>query len=181
MQITELKEKYQTGSITLEEVIEIKFSLPFAQKKLLCNQILEASLTIDDNQIISCDYFMRKLMQDVQLVVLFTNLEFGEELVEEYDYLVESGILGYIIKNINKDEIDIIDELVSKEIEQKIRIGNSLENIIASKLEKLISKIPDEKAIKKLMNDFPKQINKIKPDNMSIIKDLFKQGDDFGK
>ena len=163
--------------------IDIKHYIPFAHKQLLCEKVIDVSTLVDENGIVSCSYFLKKLVTDINIMSFYTDLEFNENTAEDYDFLVQSGLFDDILDHINDGELDFIDEMVNKSIEQKISIGNSLSNIVAIKLEKLINSIPNEKTLKKLMNDIPKQLNKIKPENLNLIKEVLgnKQGDISGK
>ena len=163
--------------------IDIKHYIPFAHKQLLCEKVIDVSTLVDENGIVSCSYFLKKLVTDINIMSFYTDLEFNENTAEDYDFLVQSGLFDDILDHINDGELDFIDEMVNKSIEQKISIGNSLSNIVAIKLEKLINSIPNEKTLKKLMNDIPKQLNKIKPENLNLIKEVLgnKQGDNVGK
>jgi hypothetical protein len=164
------------------KTFEVKSHISFIEKKILCEQIIDSCLVADENNMVSCDFFMKYLLTNMKIVALFTDLEFGEESVQEYDFLNENELMDYILNRIDDCEISFINEMINKEIEQRIRMGNSIESIIASRLDKLIDKVPDQKSIKKILNDIPKSVNKIKPENLEIIKGILnKQGDGVGK
>jgi len=173
MQITELKLEDGTYNNMRIDTID---HISFIEKKILCEGILDGCLETDENGIITCNYFMKKLLTDLKIVANYSDIEFSDEVVLDYDFLNESDIVNIIKERINKSELEFIEEMVDKSIEQKIRVGNSLGNILASKLEKLISKIPDEKGIKGIIKEAQKSLNKIKPENMEILKGMFKQG-----
>jgi len=179
MLISEIKQRLKSGE-PIDAIITIKPYLSHVEKKILCENIINASLDQDENGLVVADYFNRELTKNIGIIVNYTDIEMSEEFLEDYDFLCEQGIVDYILNNMNKSDRYFIKSMVSKGIEQEIKIGNSIESILAKNLQNLIYKIPDEKFIKKLMNDIPKSINKIKPDNMAILKDLFKQGDKIG-
>lgn len=177
MLISELKEQIETGKI-IDELIEIKQYLPIVEKHLIATKIIDSSIIENKNGLSQIDYFYKRITTDVSLLINYASLEFSDELINDYDYLSENGFIKKIIDKIPKTEVYFIEELVESELDQMIRIGNSLENVVASKLQQIIDKIPDEKAMKKLMKDIPKQINKINPENMEILKGFVnKQGD----
>lgn len=181
MLVSEFKEQFKkVGSVG--ELIEIKQYLPIVEKHLIATKIIDSCIIENKNGLSQIDYFYKKITTDVSLIVNYTNLEFSDELINDYDYLSENGFIKQIIDKIPKTEIYFIDELVENELDQIVRIENSLENILASKLQMLINKIPDEKTIKKILNDIPKSVNKIKPENLEILKGIInKQGDTIGK
>lgn len=175
MLISELKEKLSQNK-TLGTIIEIKIYLPVDEKKIIVDNIIQGCVETDENSIIQINYFNKKLIRDVSLIVNFTNLEFSDDnSILEYDYLAENKIIDWIIDKIDEKEINFIDDLLKDELNQKIKIGNSLENIVAKALNNLISKIPDEKKMRKLMNDIPKSLNKVKPENLEILKGFIGQ------
>jgi len=162
--------------------IEIKHYIPFSHKQLLCEKVIDASILIDENNIVSCSYFLKKLATDINILSFYTDLEFNENTEEDYDFLIQSGLFDNILDCIADSDLDFIDEMINKEIEQKIKIGNSIESVLAKNLQELIKKIPSEKSIQKIIKDIPKSINKISPQNLDIIKNIFqKQGDSIGK
>jgi len=182
MLVQEIKEKLSTPEIIdLSELITIKPYLSHVEKKILCENIINASLEQNENGLFVCDYYNRELTKNISIIVNYTDININnEEFLEDYDYLCEQGIIDYVLNSMNKNDRFFIKSMVSKNINQKISIENSIESVLAKNLQSLTSKIPDEKSIKKLINDIPKSINKIKPDNMAILKDLFKQGDKLG-
>jgi len=182
MLVQEIKEKLSTPEIIdLSTLITIKPYLSHVEKKILCENIINASLEQNENGLFVCDYYNRELTKNISIIVNYTDININnEEFLEDYDYLCEQGIIDYVLNSMNKNDRFFIKSMVSKNINQKISIENSIESVLAKNLQSLTSKIPDEKSIKKLINDIPKSINKIKPDNMAILKDLFKQGDKLG-
>lgn len=178
MLISELKKQIETGKIIDDGLIEVKEYLPIVEKHLIATKIIDSSIIENKNGLSQIDYFYKRITTDVSLLINYASLEFSDELINDYDYLSENGFIKKIIDKIPKTEVYFIEELVESELDQMIRIGNSLENVVASKLQQIIDKIPDEKAMKKLMKDIPKQINKINPENMEILKGFVnKQGD----
>ena len=175
MLISEIKEQIEAGK-SVDDLLEVKQYLSIIEKNLIVNKIIDSCIVLDEiNGLSKIDYFYKKLTSDVSLLVNYTNVEFSENLIEDYDYLCENVGIERILNQIPITEIEFILDLVDCELAQIIKLNNSIEGILASKLDKVVSAIPSEKSIKKIMNDIPKQINKIKPDQLSIIKDMIKQ------
>lgn len=175
MQISELKNENGTYN---QIKINTKNYIPFIEKKILCEGVLDSCLEIDENGITTCNYFMKKLLTDLKIVANYSDIDFSDEVVLDYDFLVESDIVNIIKESIDDSELEFINEMINCELEQKIKIGNSIESVLAKNLQKLIDKIPDEKSIQKIIKDIPKSINKITPANLEILKGVFnKQGD----
>lgn len=166
-----------TKDLKLED-IEFKSYLPIIEKQILANKIIDSCIITDDVGLNRIDYFYKYLTTQVSLIINYTSLEFSEELIKDFDCLTENGLLEDIIKQIPGSEIEVIMDIVEDELYQMVKLNNSVESILAKNLQQLISIIPDEKAIKRLMKDIPKQINKINPQQLSFLKDVLnKQGD----
>lgn len=180
MLVTEIQEKLSTlESVDLSTIINIKPNLSFIEKKMICDSVIEASLSQNENDLWVCDFFNKRLIMDIGIIADFTDINLNqEETVSDYNTLTELGVMDYILENMNQNDRWFIEDMVDREIEQKIRVENGIEGILASRLKEFIEKIPDEKGIKKIMNDIPKVLNKIKPENLQILQGLVdKQGD----
>jgi len=179
MNIQDLKEilsKIDKTNINLNELIKVKSFISSIEKKLLLDNIINGCIETDENQIMKIDYFNKILVKDISIIANYTDLEFSDDdSIAEYDYLIQNGIFDYIIKNINEKEIEFINDLLYDELKQVLQIGNSIEGIIAKGLNKLIEKIPDEKGLNKMMSNMSKNLNKIKPENLNMMKELFSQ------
>jgi hypothetical protein len=153
--------------------INIKNYIPFSHKQLLCEKVIDASTLVDENGIVSCNYFLKKLATDINILSFYTDLQFNESTEEDYDFLIKSGLFDNILYCINDNDLDFIDEMINKEIAQKIMIGNSLGNVVASKLEKLIEKIPTDKQLKSLSKSLIKDVNKLNWDKVPMLKQMW--------
>lgn len=179
MQIQDLKN--EDGTYNHTNNFNIKRYIPFIEKKILVEDIIDGCLEFNENGLLIVNNFMKKMLLDLKVVIAYTDIGFSEDVVNDYDFMVENKIIDKIKEFIEDSELDFIEIMVNKEIDQKIRIENDLSSIVASKLEKLINSIPDEKSIKKLMTEAKKQINGIKPQNLEILKGIIsKQGDGVG-
>jgi len=174
--INELPENQILIISEILENVEIKLYLSTIEKRIIVDNIINGCIEIDENSIMKVNFFNKKLISDISLITNYTNLIFSDDnSIEDYDFLSQYKILNHIIKHIDSDELDFIEYMVENELEQQIKIGNSLESVIAKGLNKLIEKIPDEKSMNKLINNLPKSINKIKPENLAVLKGIFNQ------
>ena len=183
MQIQILKERINVlpenqilNMLEILEGVEIKLYLSTIEKRIIVDNIINGCIEIDEISIMKVNFFNKKLISDISLITNYTNLRFSDDnSIEDYDFLTQYKILNHIIKHIDSDELDFIYNMVEDELEQQIIIGNSLESVIAKGLNKLIDKIPDEKSMNKLINNLPKVLNKIKPENLEILKQFVNQ------
>ena len=173
MQISELKTKIEEGK-SIQDLIEVKQYLSIIEKQLIANKIIDSCIAIDDeSNLYKIDYFYKKLTTDVSLLVNYTNLEFSENLIEDYDYLCENVGIERILNQIPITEVEFILDLVDFELTQIIKLNNSIEGILASKLDKLIEKLPTDKQIKSLSKSLVKDINKLDWDKIPMLKDMW--------
>lgn len=171
MQISELKTENGEYNGT---IIEVKSFISFLEKKILCLNVLENCMDVDDNGMLVCDYFVRKLVKDVNIVKQYTNIEISDsDYISDYDFLVQNGILNDILSKIDKDEKIFIDEVIEREIKQRMETVNSFANIIGNKLQQLIDKIPNDKQLKSLSKSLIKDINKLDWDKVPMLKQMW--------
>lgn len=178
MNIKEIKEKLQNDTLKLEE-LNIKTYLPLLNKKILVDNICTDIIEYDENGLAFVNEVQKKITLCISTLLNFCDVEILEEdnmedVIEVLDLLFESGKYNEIEGYIGSD----LDELlwaVEAEIENIKLRNNSLESIVAKGLNKIINTLPNDKQIKKLMAEIPKQINKIKPEQLRLIKDMVKQ------
>lgn len=167
--------------------IEVKPRISFIEKKLLCLNVLENCMDVDENGMVVCDYFLRKLVRDINIIKQYSNIELSDDnYISEYDFIVENELWDYILDRINDSELCFIDEMIDCELEQRIKTYNSLEKIVSNKLQQIIDKLPSPKDLQKLSKSLVKDVNKLNWDKMPMLKQMwetanFKQGDGVGK
>ncbi|MCE5220070.1 MAG: hypothetical protein LLF98_02080 [Clostridium sp.] len=177
MQIYELKTKIEEGK-SIQDLIEVKQYLSIIEKQLIANKIIDSCIVIDDeSNLYKIDYFYKKFTSDVSFLVNYTNLEFSENLIEDYDYLAENVGIEWILNQIPISEVEFILDLVDFELAQIVKLNNSIEGILANKLDKLIDKLPTDKQIKSLSKSLVKDVNKLDVNKIAELKGMFnKQG-----
>lgn len=151
------------------EIIEIKQYLPFGIKHSIIKNILESSI-VEENGIKRIDYSILEMVKQYSIVNNYSNIDLLEgEVTDSFDQLKELGIMQFVLTSIPSDELDFFDKVIAQEINQIQHLDNSIEAIIANGINQLISKIPDEKSMNKLLKDLPKQINKISPESLKYL------------
>ena len=148
MLVQEIKEQIEAGKF-VDDLLEVKQYLSIIEKNLIVNKIIDSCIVLDEiNGLSKIDYFYKKLTSDVSLLVNYTNIEFSENLIEDYDYLCENVGIERILNQIPITEVEFILDLVDCELTQIVKLNNSIEGILANRLQALINKVPDEKGIK---------------------------------
>lgn len=178
MNIKELKEKLQNKILKPEE-LEIKKYLPLLNKKILVDNICADIVEYDENGIAFVNEIQKKISIAIAVLLNYCDVEILEEdnmgdIIETLDLLFETGKYSEIEEYIGND-LDELKLAIETEIENIKLRNNSLESIVAKGLNKIINTLPNDKQIKKLMAEIPKQINKIKPEQLGLIKDMVKQ------
>jgi len=176
LKISELKEIYSKDKNLSELGIEIQKYQSIAAKKVMVDEILDRCLEHDKNGMIVCDFVARKLNIDLVYILNYTNIEFNEnEVVSDYDWLQENGIVELIKDNINEEELWFIESVVGEEIEQKTALNNSVEAVLNRNLVKAVEKIPTAKELDKLLKKFMKEFQSFDFSKLQVLGDIYKE------
>lgn len=175
MRVKELKKELENKK-DITDILEIKRYIPFVEKQLLCQTVIDKCMNINDKGLVACDYFMKKISLDINILSSYTNLIFDEEILDDYDYLVRSRVLNIIFANIDPDELKFIDTMISKEIQQRLEIENGLSNVVATALNRfvdVVDKNTNPKELRKLSKSLVKDLNNFSWDSVPEIKEIF--------
>ena len=176
MRVFEIKELLKEGK-SLSDLIQLKSYIPFVEKKILCDKIIEGSL-YEENGMLLCNYYDKKLFIEISIINNYTDIELDEEnIVGDYDILCELGITEYILKRLGDNEKYFIYDMVEDGICQKIKIGNSMESIVKKGLDKfvnIIDKNTNPKELSKLIKTFGKQLKDFDPNKLTQIQEMMK-------
>ena len=131
----------------------LKPYLPFLEKTILVNDVLEACIIRNDKYIDRVDIMKKNLVVDIYILRDYFSAEFDpKKIVEEYDQLKEAGAIDFVKDNMNPAELDFILNSIEESIEQEIKISNSIEGIIATGLDTVINKIPKQPTLTRWVN-----------------------------
>ncbi|HHX66638.1 MAG TPA: hypothetical protein GX708_01095 [Gallicola sp.] len=157
----EIKSKLDIGE-TLEGCgIETLPYLPIAQKRLICENIVENCIEEIDGMKFA-DPIKKDIAINISLIRFYTNID------ADLDDLCEYGIMDYIINKISKEYWYICD-IVEQLIENELNVHNSLVGMLNRKITELIERIPKEDAIKQIVDNLPEMINRCNPESLSFI------------
>jgi len=176
MKVIEIKENLNQDKL-LNDLIKIKSYLSFAEKKIMCDKIIDGSLYEEDGML-ACDYYNKKLFTEISIINNYTDIELDEEnIVGDYDILCELGIVEHILKCLDDDEKYFIYDMVEDGICQKIKIGNSMESVVKKGLDKfvnIIDKNMNVKEINKLIKTASKELQKFEPEKLKSLQEMMK-------
>lgn len=129
----------------LKKELEIKDYVPFAEKRELCANVLNACNTRDDSGLVKVDSVSRYIIFTISIISKYTNLEFssGEDefdSLDEYDMLCQSGLLNPIIEVIGEEYVTCnnILNMMMADIEAN---NNTVEAVIGTALGKVTGSI----------------------------------------
>ena len=165
MLITEIK--------SINDITETKTYLPLMEKELIINKIIDTIVDVDENNLIKIDFIHLDFFFDIEILKSYFSIEIPQDidikdLLNAYDYLCENDILSQLKTRIDED-YEYLVGLLDKEIKQKIENNNSISAVLAKTLNNIVNKLPDEKAMQKIINSIPKAINKIDKNNLEAI------------
>ena len=163
-------ENYKEIEISNGQKVNVFEYLPVVQKMSFVEYVARESVN-DEGVYNSIE---RQVAQFIGIVTFYTNLNFEDDqeknIYDLYDVFTITGDKKLIMDNIPASELIELDGYIEDAIEEKIKLNDSLPRVIGGFLNKVVEKIPNEKFITKTLNNIPKLVNKIKPENIEIIK-----------
>lgn len=186
MTVKEFVEKYNTlqNSVLKNKLIKATIShkyVPVLKKRLVLENMLQKSIIEDKNGTRYIDMFVNKINFVCVILALYTNLDLTKkdenDVYNNYDLLVSSGLLDIIMEEINQDEINRLlsineqimntfynkekttEAYVNKAITQFTTILGSMCN---SGLEQFSQVIDDETKMKGFAEQFTNLVGKFK-------------------
>ena len=190
MTILEFVEKFKNDKVTnskvapnavsdyLKRELEVKDYVPFAEKRELCERVLNASNTRNDSGLVEVDSVTRYIVFTISIISNYTNLEFssGEDTefdsLDEYDMLCQNGLLNPILGVIG-EEYAACNNILNMMMEDIISNNNTVEHILGTASNKLlesIDKVTDALADK--IDELELDLSQIDIDKYAWIKDL---------
>lgn len=154
-----------------------------AMNRLLYFNKLSAWLLTDDNGFKMIDYSMKRTYEIIFALEQFYAIEFDTMFDENGKVSLEKTLetIDAIDKVMNNKaeelvyHVDCIHDViydVEHHLSDVCRNENSMQAVVKEGLEKLISKIPNEKAMQKILKDLPKAMEKLDPQNKEILSSV---------
>lgn len=150
------------------------------------NGIVDFCCVQDDDGYFVVNSFNKEIAYSMAILKHYTNLEIdidsveiNEKEVNIYDYLRSNYVFEYVKSRIPNEEISLFNKLLKESIQNKLNSENSVEaNVIRIRNrvfelgDKIIDKLPDEKGIKRIINEVKNAVNKIKPEQLDNLKNI---------
>lgn len=121
------------------EDLEIKKYVSIREKKEMIDSILDVLVKEDENGMYTYDSILLEVYKKVALGALYANVELLEDDFENYDIMMESGLLKGIEK-LTEDDIYDFYILLEDRIEDKMR-ENNIEHAVAKGIQDVVKTI----------------------------------------
>jgi hypothetical protein len=129
----------------IRKELEVKEYLPFAEKRELCEVVLDACCTKEDG-LVKVDSVSRYIIFTLSVLSRYTNLEFssGEEYdsLDEYDMLCESHLLDIILAVLG-DEYTACNNMLNMMMDDIMTNNNTVEAVLGHALGKVSDSLDD--------------------------------------
>lgn len=150
--------------VSLSKTIETKSYLPFVEKKTLVERIINNCTTIQDG-FVQINEINQYIQFTIETIKAYTNIEFGENPIEDYDLLCSSGLLGDIINTFD-GEYKMVLNLVEMQ-KKHVLEQNKIEFQVAKVANALTNSIDQlGSALSNKVNDLDKLLT---PENLQIL------------
>ena len=166
----------EVNLVTIEQVKEnielliVKQYIPFAFKKKMVEDIIETCTSTNESGFY-IDSLFKQMAFEYSIVNQYSNIELSDNnIIETYDTIKEFGIVNHVFKSVEIEEIKFIEKCLNEQLEYLLKINNSIESVIAKGISKIVEKIPNSKEINKMIPKLTKELSKISPETMEIIK-----------
>ena len=162
----------------IKKTLEVKDYVPFAEKRELCERVLNTCNTRKDNGLVEVDSVTRYIIFTLSVLTKYTNLEFSSgqnsefDSLDEYDMLCQNGLLNPILDVIG-GEYMTCNNILNMMMEDIISNNNTIENILGTASNKLlesIDKIAD--ALAEKIDELELDLSQINIDKYTWVKDL---------
>lgn len=126
----------------LKKNLEIKDYVPFAEKRELCANVLNACNQKDENGLVKVDSVSRYIVFTISILSKYTNLEFssGEDAefdsLDEYDMLCQANLLNPVLDIIGEEYVTC-NNILNMMMSDIVANNNTVENVVATVLGNL--------------------------------------------
>lgn len=169
----------------LNKVIKIKPHVSYVQREVIAKQIIDTAhfsipigtdiTTLTDEEIDNLskvptiNHSAQYVLSALMLVDLYTNIKIDfKQGAFQYDKLVESGVINYVLDNVPESEINEFKMLIDYKYEEYYQKYFSMKAYVDSKLGKL------ESIISVLTDTITTSLDKIDKDEVKEIIDVVK-------
>lgn len=128
----------------IKKILEVKDYVPFADKRALCAQVLNACNTVDaDSGLVKVDSVKRYIIFTITILSTYTNLEFSADedsefdSLDEYDMLCQNDLLNPILDVIGAEYISC-NNILNMMMADITANNNTVENVLSVATKKAL-------------------------------------------
>jgi hypothetical protein len=131
----------------IKKELEVKDYVPFAEKRELCERVLNACNHIDINSgLVKVDSVTRYLIFTISIISKYTNLEFSSgkdtefDSLDEYDMLCQAELLNPILDVIGEEYVTC-NNLLNMMMSDLVANHNTIENVLGTTSARIVESI----------------------------------------
>lgn len=147
----------------LKKDLEVRPYLSIKDKKKLVDRIIDDTI-IYDNGLFKFDGIDQLVCYNMRCIEMYTNLELSEDIEDDYDALVSSGLMNKILATFENEYTEVLS------LFQMQRDYILMDNSVASKVNILL--VSATNAINKLADAAEESFKDIKPEDVQKITEL---------
>lgn len=166
----------------IRKELKVKDYVPFAEKRELCANVLNACNTKDSNGLVKVDSVSRYILFTIAIISKYTTLDFSsgkddEELdsLDEYDMLCQANLLDPILEVIGAEYVTC-NNILNMMMSDVVANNNTIESVVGHTLGK-ISKSVDGLigALTEKVEDMELDLSQIDIDKYKGLIEMFAQ------
>ena len=172
MKVSEIKKLLKEGKQIKDLSIEVKPYVSILKKQAMIEKIIEGCIDYNDAQLAFCNFINKQIAFDLSILLNYTNIKTGKNIISDYDFLQENGIFDYIYEKINIKDLNLIQTLLDNEIKQKLDLENSFEFFLIRISNTLINKLPDNKQVQEFLRTIIDNLGQFSWDKIPSLKKI---------
>ena len=134
-------EKVKFELPTGEIEFEIKKYIPYKEKRVIIESVIEAGYDVDVKTVIQkLDESTMDVVREYLIVKSYTDIPLSDDILEMYDLITYSGLKDFVISKISEKELDEIDTGILYGIGEFNEI-RKLSNSLGHKIEGIVEMI----------------------------------------
>lgn len=163
----------------IKNKLEVKDYVPFAEKRELCERVLNACNTRDGSGLVKVDSVTRYIIFTLSIISKYTNIEFssGEDTefdsLDEYDMLCQAELLDPILEVIGAEYVTC-NNILNMMMADVVANNNTIENAVGHTLGKLSASVDGlMSALTEKVEDMELDLSQIDIDKYKGLIEMF--------
>ena len=165
----------------IKNKLEVKDYVPFAEKRELCERVLNACNTRDGSGLVKVDSVTRYIIFTLSIISKYTNLEFSSgkdaelDSLDEYDILCQAELLDPILEVIGAEYVTC-NNILNMMMADIVANNNTVESVVGHTLGKLSASVDGLMgALTEKIEDMQLDLSQIDIDKYKGLIEMFAQ------